>query len=116
MKNEIHIGQLIEKRRKELSITKVELAKRVGTTRQNIMMITYNKSIQVEMLQKFCEAMNYDFFQHFVLQTNDNIKNQMQAVIDQMQIQMNALRKQVEEMKKIIDEKNFALDVLRGKR
>ncbi|MEK6616067.1 MAG: hypothetical protein AABZ32_08155 [Bacteroidota bacterium] len=54
--------------------------------------------------------------QRYVLQKNDDIKKQMQLVIDQKQNEMDELRKQVEEMKKIIGEKNFAIEVLRGER
>ncbi|MBI4929413.1 MAG: helix-turn-helix transcriptional regulator [Bacteroidetes bacterium] len=116
MENEIHIGQLIEKKRKELSIKKVELARRVGTSRENVTMITYRKSIQVDMLRKFCVALNYDFFQHYALQKNENIKQQMQKVIDQKQNQIDELQKQAEEMKKTMQEQSFVIDVLRGKK
>jgi len=117
MENENHIGALIEKRRKELKITKVELAKRVGISRQYLAVLIYRKNLhQLDIIRKICLALNCDFFQHYSLQTNDAIKKEMQQVIDQKQKQIDELQKQAEEMKKIIEEKNFAIEVLRGKR
>ena len=84
MENENHIGQFIEKRRKELKITKVELARRVGISRQYLAMLIYRKHLhQLDVILKICLALDCDFFQHYTLQTNEDIKKQMQLVIDQ---------------------------------
>ena len=64
MKN-IHIGTLIENRRKELGVSKVEVAKRMKTSRQNIALIVQRSSIQCNQLQRFCVAMDHDFFQYY---------------------------------------------------
>jgi len=61
----IHIGTLIENRRKELGVSKVEVAKRMKTSRQNIALIVQRKSIQCDQLQRFCVALNHDFFQYY---------------------------------------------------
>ena len=114
--DEINIGQLIEQRRRELKIPKTVLGPKVGMTRQAVGMIMYSASIRTHLLQKFCIALNYDFFQHYVLQKNEDIKKLMQEVIDQKQKEIDALKAEAEQMKKILEEKNFAIDVLRGKK
>lgn len=117
MEQENHIGQFIEKRRKELKMTKVELAKRVGISRQYLAVIIFHKHLhQLDIIQKICRALNCDFFQHYCLVKNEDIRQQMQAVIDRQQNQIEALQKQAEEMKKIMEEKNFVIEVLQGKR
>lgn len=117
MEKDMHIGQLIEQRRKELSMTKVELARRIGVSRQYMGMIIFRKKLhQLDIIQKICVALNCDFLQHYALQSNDEIKKIMQSVIDQKQHQIDEFQKQLEEMKKMIEEKNFVIDVLRGKR
>lgn len=126
----IHIGQLIEKRIKELHISKTQLASRIGTSRQNIWMIATRKSIQVDLLVQLCYALNYDFFQHYALKNNDMIKQEMQLLIDKkeeekkplqdeiakLKEQLNDKQKQIEDAVKIIEEKNFLIEVLRGKK
>lgn len=60
-----HIGQMIEKRRKEIGMSKVEFARKLGTSRQNGFMITQRKSIQTELLQRIGAVLGYDFFSLF---------------------------------------------------
>lgn len=126
----IHIGQLIAKRIRELKISKTQLASRLGTSRQNIWMIAARKSIQVDLLAKLSVAINYDFFQHYALKSNDAIKIDMQTLIDKKEEEKKPLldeiaalkqqlidkQKQVEDLVKIIDDKNFVIEVLRGKK
>lgn len=128
----IHIGQLIEQRRKQTGITKAELASRMNTSYQNIHgIITSRKSIQADMLLKFCHALNFDFFQYYTMVKNEDLKKEMQAVIDSQKQKIDELQKQADERNnskiseldqklnealKIIEEKNFIIDVLRGKK
>lgn len=61
----IHIGEKIKERAKELRIGPTELAKIVSTSKQNIYGIFKRESIDSSLLQKFCKALNYDFFSFY---------------------------------------------------
>ena len=114
MAKTIFIGRLIDNRRKELKITKVELARRFGTTKQNLWLILKYQSMQTDTIQKFCDALNYDFFQHFVQKTNEEVKQEMQILLDEKDKQIDALNSQLMEANKTIVEKNFIIGVLKG--
>lgn len=58
----IHIGERIKARAKEARIGTTELAKVINTSKQNIYGIFKRESIDITLLQKFCKALNYDFF------------------------------------------------------
>lgn len=61
----IHIGEKIKERAKELRMGPTELAKIVSTSKQNIYGIFKRESIDCSLLQKFCKALNYDFFSYY---------------------------------------------------
>ena len=116
MENEISMGQLIEQRRKQLKIPKVQLAQRVGISRQYLSKIILEKNMhQLDLLQKICVALNCDFFQHFCLVKNETIVRNMQTEIERHKKEIADLRQQLEQANKTIAEKNFAIDILRGK-
>jgi len=116
MENEISMGQLIEKRRKELKIPKVQLAQRVGISRQYLGKIIFEKNMQqLDLLRKICVALNCDFFQHFCLVKNETIVQNMQTEIERNKNIIAELRQQIADANKIIAERNFAIDILRGK-
>ena len=114
--DEQHVGLEIEYYREQHNITKVELARRMGMTRQSMWKITVQKSIDCGLLLRFCHALNHDFFQNFVLVKNEDIRKKMQTIIDQKEKENNELRKQLEDANKMIEEKTMVIDVLRGKR
>jgi transcriptional regulator with XRE-family HTH domain len=62
----VHIGRLIENRRSEVGMTKSELARRLNMRSQSLTHIINSPSINTQLLQRISEALNYDFFQHYV--------------------------------------------------
>lgn len=62
MANDIHIGELIRIRSKELRIGPTELGAKIETSKQNVYGIFKRKSIDTELLSKICKALDYDFF------------------------------------------------------
>jgi hypothetical protein len=62
----IHIGEKIKERSKELRMGPTELAKLISTSKQNIYGIFKRESIDCSLLQKFCKALNYDFFNFYI--------------------------------------------------
>lgn len=61
----VHIGKRIEARLIELGMTKAEFGRRILTSRQNVSLILQRSSIQVDLLERVCEVLDFDFFQHF---------------------------------------------------
>lgn len=61
----MHIGELVRARAKELKIGSTELAKRINTSKQNVYGIYKRDSIDTQLLDKLCKALDYDFFKHF---------------------------------------------------
>lgn len=66
MYRNIHIGKEIEKRISDLKLTKTDFAKKIGTSKQNLNRILEKESIETSLLQKFGEALNYNFFKLFI--------------------------------------------------
>ncbi len=62
---EIHIGQKIREKAKELRIGPTELSKMINTSKQNIYGIYKRKSIDTYLLSKISYAFNYNFFKHY---------------------------------------------------
>lgn len=58
----IHIGMEIESRLNQLNMTKAELAKRLGTQKQNIKRILEKPSMDTERLLHISKILDYNFF------------------------------------------------------
>lgn len=65
---QIHIGELIQKRMKELGMTRSELARRIGTSSQNMGKILKRRSTDTQRLLKLSKALKLDFFQYYSVQ------------------------------------------------
>ena len=61
----LHIGEAIKMVANRQGVNNAELARRIGTTRQNIALILKKDTIDVKQLFTFCEALNFDFFEPF---------------------------------------------------
>ncbi len=102
----IHIGEKIKERSKELRIGPTELAKIVSTSKQNIYGIFKRESIDTSLLQKFCKALNYDFFTFYInpklSPTTDVIsKKSKQYSIPETDNQLMDLKEKYELLKKV---------------
>mgnify|MGYP001589479765 CR=1 FL=1 len=62
---EIHIGQKIREKVKELRIGPTELSKMINTSKQNIYGIYKRRSIDTHLLSKISKALNHNFFKHY---------------------------------------------------
>ncbi len=62
---EIHIGQKIREKAKELRIGPTELSKMINTSKQNIYGIYKRKSIDTHLLSKISKALGHNFFRHY---------------------------------------------------
>ena len=68
----VHIGEKIKQRATELRIGPTELGKLIFTSKQNVSGIYKRKSIDVGALHKISQALNYDFFQYYRIESNSN--------------------------------------------
>lgn len=65
---QIHIGEVILKRMDELGMTRSELARRIGTSPQNLGKILKRRSVDTQRLLKLSKVLKQDFFQYYSLQ------------------------------------------------
>lgn len=75
----IHIGEKIKQRAKELRIGPTELAEKISTSKQNIYGIFKRESIDTGLLYQISRALNYDFF---ALYTNPKLTPTKEAVLE----------------------------------
>lgn len=60
--NKVHIGAAIEARRKDLEMTKTELARRIGIPQQHVNKMTAKENIDTARLIQVSEALDFNFF------------------------------------------------------
>jgi len=63
---EIHIGETIKEKFTSSGLSVTELARRIRTTRQNVYGIFERSSIDTALLIRLGEALNHNFFNHFM--------------------------------------------------
>ena len=64
--DKINIGELIDKRRKELGLSIRDFAAKISVSSGNAYDILKRESIDVALLQRVSVALDYDFFRHYV--------------------------------------------------
>jgi transcriptional regulator with XRE-family HTH domain len=101
---EIHLGKLIKNKAKEAGISSIQLAFLVNTSRQNLNNIFNRKSTDTATLQRFCDALNFNFFQVLAetieINTSEtDIKNSQQFSLEQ---EVAQLRKEMDILKREI--------------
>lgn len=100
---EIHIGQKIREKAKELRIGPTELSKMINTSKQNIYGIYKRKSIDTHLLSKISKALNHNFFKHYfsdeiVLEVAEP-KADYKTGKEELKQEVETLRKELEEMR-----------------
>lgn len=76
---QVHIGQAIDVRRKELGITKTEFGKRIDVPQQHINRILERETIETSRLIKISEALDFNFFTLYC-QTKPSISGVLAAI------------------------------------
>ena len=102
----IHIGEKLKAQAKALRIGTTELAKSINTSKQNIYGIFKRESIDTALLQKFCKALNYDFFTFFIdqklppnIDTTEGIKKGKAYTSSEGDLEYNILKSQLMDLK-----------------
>lgn len=62
MKEEIHIGKIIEQYMKDNNISKVELSRRIPCNRVHVYEILASKGLNSQLIQRISEVLSHDFF------------------------------------------------------
>lgn len=63
---EVNIGLIIEQKLNELDMSKSEFGRKIGIPQQNVNRILDKASIDTERLVKISEALDYNFFQEYL--------------------------------------------------
>jgi hypothetical protein len=63
----VHIGEKIKKRAKELKIGSTELGSLINTTKQNVYGIYKRPTIDVQLLYDISKALKFNFFQYYAI-------------------------------------------------
>ena len=63
---EIHIGEIIKNKARELRIGPTELGDKINTSKQNVYGIYKRKSIDTALLRKISNALGHNFFSYYV--------------------------------------------------
>jgi hypothetical protein len=94
----IHVGKAINRRFKELGISKAEFGRRINKTPQNIADIFERESVDTQLLADISDALKFNFFTLFV---KDSDKKQL-GKIDEQNKQIFLLEKIIKDKDKII--------------
>lgn len=68
----VHIGEAIDSRRNELSMSKTELARKIGIRQQHINIILDSEKIDTAKLYKLCQVLNFNFFTLYCSNANED--------------------------------------------
>lgn len=61
----VHVGEAIEKRRKELKMSKTEFGRRIGVQQQHVNRILTRETMETAKLVRVSEVLDYNFFSLF---------------------------------------------------
>ncbi|MBW4888738.1 helix-turn-helix domain-containing protein [Mucilaginibacter sp. HMF5004] len=97
----MHLGSKIKEVYEAGNINLTDFAKRIGTVRQNVYRIFERDSVDVDMLQKISDVLDFDFFQYYGRAANQ--PSSTAASTDLLQKEINVLTEQLEEVKKELE-------------
>ena len=78
--NEVHVGQAIAKRIKELEITRTEFGSRIGVQQQHVKRILERDTMETKKLVAVCRALEFNFFKLFCNNGSTNVSAYQSAV------------------------------------
>lgn len=61
----VHIGQEIDKRRRELGLSKSEFGRQIGVPQQHVNRILERETMETNKLLKVCQVLDFNFFALF---------------------------------------------------
>jgi transcriptional regulator with XRE-family HTH domain len=127
--NEVHIGQAIAQRIKELDITKTEFARRIGINQQHVNNLLERQSITTARLIVISKALDFNFFSLYCDINNISATNSTLALslgnghalsvvselksVELMSKFISALESQLEDKQEIINMKDEMIKELK---
>jgi hypothetical protein len=94
---DVHIGKLVKSVVRASNLKDSEFANRISKTRQNVYDLYKRDSVDVKFLLTISEALDYDFFKHFVKE---------QVVADtEVSVQFKLKTTEIDEVLKWLSEK-----------
>jgi transcriptional regulator with XRE-family HTH domain len=107
------IGEIIKQQIKIKGLTVSEFARRINTNRNNAYDIFRRDSIDTALLQKISDALEYNFFVHFVdTKTNTTEPPASAYSTGEKTAGHDALLKEIAYLKQMIDDKNRIIYLL----
>jgi len=112
-----NIGKIIEEKLREKGISVSEFARRINTNRNNVYDIFRRDSIDTQLLQKISIVLDYDFFQHFLINTNilaKSLISEPKEVIE-LDLKVVEMEKEIQYLKELLNDKNRIIALLEEK-
>jgi len=96
---ELHIGEHIKERAKELRIGATELGKLINTSKQNIYGIYKRRTIDTGLLKNISEALNYDFFKLYASDMMAVVSHSDSGTIETLYKDIEHIKNEIEELR-----------------
>ena len=110
---DVHIGNLIASKMKELHINNAELALRIQMGRMNVHSIVRRKTLKVDLLEKISRALNYDFFRYYGITDHSLRETHSQTKQAELMTRIEALEKKLQAAEAEILTLNRVIDALK---
>lgn len=81
---QLHLGKKIREHAKLKGIKHTELAQRINTSKQNIQNIYRRESIDVLLLVRICNVLEYNFFEDYLLQLEFDTSNEVKKEVNKL--------------------------------
>ena len=95
----MHIGEKIEARAKELGVGASMLARKIGTSKQNVYGIFRRASIDTDLLQRLSKALEFDFFAYYRSAGSGKTLDDFRGSYTVLQDEILQLKKELESLR-----------------
>jgi hypothetical protein len=92
----MHIGEKIEARAKELGVGATALARKIGTSKQNVYGIYQRSSIDTDLLVKLGKALEFDFFVYYSSSGNSRFTDDYRGSVEAVQEEILRLKQDLQ--------------------
>ncbi|HMV15475.1 MAG TPA: helix-turn-helix domain-containing protein [Chitinophagales bacterium] len=100
---QFHLGKKIREYAKLKGIKHTELAQRIITSKQNIQNIYRRESIDILLLVKICNVLEYNFFTDYLAQLDFDVEKEIKEVLNVLKQSLQEKNKEIEYLKEIIE-------------
>ena len=100
---QFHLGKKIREYAKLKGIKHTELAQRIITSKQNIQNIYRRESIDILLLVKICNVLEYNFFTDYLAKLDFDVEKEIKEVLNVLKQSLQEKNKEIEYLKEIIE-------------